>query len=298
MDRDSLFIVNRGDGITIEFYCDDTCNRNKIEYLPSLFVNEGLTIELGYEDNIPIGLPLASTMKMTLDAYMIDVEQAMIGKWIEENSSPNAKKPNLWIVKRDGNIIFAGLQQPKDNEKYDLIKGEVEIQAIGIQKTIFETVRIENVISASPTDSDLIDYGLIHDYDNRNIVSYQTIPNSRIKFKKLWDFINACFGEIEQKYQYYMRNYDATCTYTWYNKPVFFEANNLVSTELSVEPYIISHIFNNNDNALVPFTGAIPELQNKYTQLWNFFDALLKGWGYLANYKFVGNNLVYRKHYD
>lgn len=294
MDRDSLFIINRGDGTTIELLCDDTCIRTKIEYLPSIFIDEGATLESDYANNVPIGMPLASSFKFTLDAKVIETSQALIGKWIYENSSPTNKKPNVWILKRDGNIIYAGIQQPVNKEKYDIAKGKIEIQTISVAKYIFESVRIDSVISTSPTDPSLFigddDPLKLYDYKyTAPIVFAAYLRNLRMKFVKLWDFIEACFGEIESKYQYIMRNYSLTVEHWWQNAPKFYEqTTTTINISEPIQPYIISHIFYDNDDALVPFSGAIPELQNRYKQLWNMFDELAKGWSYSIQIKFYG----------
>lgn len=285
MDRDSLFIINRGDGTTIELLCDDTCIRTKKQYLPSIFIDEGATLESDYANNVPIGMPLASSFKFTLDAKVIETSQSLIGKWIYENSSPINKKPNVWILKRNNNIVYAGIQQPVSKEKYDIAKGKIEIETISIVKYIFETVRIDSVISTSPTDPSLFigddDPLRIYDYKYAAPTIFQTnLYNLRMKFVKLWDFIDACFGEIESKYQFIMRNYSTTATYYWNSEPKF-NSMSTIGPGYPVDPYIISHVFHNDDNALEAVTGAIPELQNRYKQLWNLFDELAKGWGYI-----------------
>lgn len=292
MNRDSLFMIVRSDNVRIELMCGDSCNRNNIVYLPSGLIKENPTIEAGYEGEIPFGLPLASSFKFTLDTQIIDDEQSEIGKWIEENSSPTNKKPNVWIVREGNDIIFAGVQQADEVEEYDVIKAEAEIQCVGIFKTIMEAVRIDRIISAGPTDDDLYRGTIIlMDFDNNQMHSFMPIRYGRLKFKKFYDFINACFGEIESKYHYFMRDYGSVCTWNWSEMPEVMK--NDLSPEY-VTPHIITHIFHDDDNALEPATGAIPELQNRYKQLWNFIDELLKGWSYYARIYYIGSNINFQ----
>ena len=175
MDRNSLFVIKRSDNVQIELMCGESCNRNNIVYLPSRFVNENPTLEEAYDGEIPFGLPLASSFKFTLDARMISEEQAEIGAWIEQNESPTLKKPNVWIVRKGNNIIFAGIQQADQVEKYDLIKAECEIQAVGLFKIAMESVRVDGVITASPTDNDLLYQAIMYDYYYPTSWSYVAI---------------------------------------------------------------------------------------------------------------------------
>lgn len=292
MNRDSLFKIVRSDNISIELLCDDTCNRNNIVYLPSGLINENPTIEASYEGDIPFGMPLASSFKLTLDTRMISDEQSEIGKWIEENSSPINKKPNVWIVRDGDNIIFAGVQQANQVEEYDVIKAEAEIQCVGIYKIIMESIRVDSVMSASPIDDDLVS-GVVNlfDFHNTYMQSLIQLRDCRVKFKKLYDFINLCFGEIESKYHYFMRDYNLVCTWMWTYMPEVL--NQQANDGSYITPYIITHVFNDNDDALEPVTGVVTEMQRNYKQLWNFFDELFKGWSYYAKITYSNSNILF-----
>ena len=223
-----------GDGIdyTIMLICGhnlDITSANTVEF-PDNVIFPTAEGEVGYEDDLPIGLPMARTLKLEIDLVNLkdgdwaDVSQAIVrgrSTSVRSVNSVDMYIPNIWIITSSLQGFYS-CQVPSD-QSIEIESGVAKytIDLIGIEKPVLERLSIdmldlENLTptwtitaTASPAPSNDV-VNVCYNIGGSDKRFYNEEPIDGKKFYSM----SAFFGRIESKAQNILDAFLRTATET------------------------------------------------------------------------------------
>ena len=301
-----------------------TENNGTRYYMPSdcLINKKDAEYKAQYSDYVPIGVPEAAKMTLTIDTSAFTQETSIVAKWIRENSNPRIGGeldnddwtiPNCWIVKVDGNIEFIGVQESAPTTKHTPRQAKYEIQLLSLYKFAAEKTIFGSYTGV--TEDTFLD-AKVYDYINKQnsltdtSVSYNWITSwGRTRFMPLYNYFRAVwwrkFDKIVGEVTRSTENENATHNESY---PVFYQQRNSSKPDTPIEftdLKIISEIFvsENPDIAFSSLQGGFTKmLMDRYKNLWNYLIAETEGHAKRLRFSYrtagVGNSYYVDRNID
>lgn len=258
-----------------------------IYYLPDDMFVEDLIIEGGFKDELPIGMPIASSMKLKINTSSFTSEMSPLGRWIRDNDN-GLGIPNIWIVRRAGNVEFIGVQTPANVEKHKPKENLYELTAVSIFKFAMEKIYLEPdtaSLDGTTLDRQILDYVKIDGSNPLQLSVTNIYGNGYTKTELMNEFLANLFKRFLDTYYILMR-IEFTGGFVFQQLiPTLFKQNrvknsNTTPSEILNNAYLITEIWH-SENGTADLTdlkgGYRKYIADRYKNYWNFMNALTLG---------------------
>lgn len=287
INRNMIFTSNFND-VTIEILVG-TDTTGGIYYLPDDMFTGELIIEGSYDDDLPIKLPLASSMKIKINTSSFTQDMSPLGRWIRDNDN-GLDIPNIWIIRRNGNVDFVGVQQPAEKDTHKPTEKEYELTLVSVLKIAMELVYLEldtASLDGTTLDRQIFDYVKINS-EKINALITNIYGWGRTKVENVLTFLSYLMEKFNFAYKVLTRTTASTNTlsatdmlWTFYKQNRVFDNSDSPSEPINVfGMYLITEIWHSeNGNVLLQdLKGGYRKLiTDRYKNYWNFINAFLEG---------------------
>lgn len=218
--------------VSRDYFTRDFTDTNFFKELPDDFIVGNAKLSVAFEDDLPIGLAIASELKLEVNLSAIDMTLA--NAVTNKNSLTNTRIvngrniaiPNLWLVWIDDELIFIGTQElrPATIGVSSDLYHKYSVVALGIEQGALKRVREKDL-------TNLTTYTFSRnnvDYINFNLAAYGNVragfgseyayeyKDQVYRFQKLSQLIEDVFLEAQKYYRALLRRPQENFTNTSY----------------------------------------------------------------------------------